>query len=179
VADFVRGCDQAKNWFFDRPRVLAMVAARKQRAMGRAGAFVRQRAKTSIRTRKKPSAPGRPPSSHTGILKRFIFFSYDAARQSVVVGPTKTNQVFFDAAFRPVTGTGPGALEFGGAVTLLEWFFAGRWQRADLRSRRRLASRPTRSRTVRMAARPYMRPAMLAELPKFAGLFRTPAGAAA
>ena len=58
-----------------------------KRALSKFGAFVRQRAKSSIRKRKKISAPGSPPSSHTGKLKRAIFFGFDKERNSVVVGP--------------------------------------------------------------------------------------------
>ena len=58
-----------------------------KRALSKFGAFVRTRAKSSIRKRKKISEPGSPPSSHTGKLKRLIFFGYDAKNYSVVVGP--------------------------------------------------------------------------------------------
>jgi hypothetical protein len=52
------------------------------------GAFVRQRAKTSIRKRKGTSPPGSPPYSHVGLLRKFILFAYDPTRNSVVIGPT-------------------------------------------------------------------------------------------
>jgi len=50
-------------------------------------AFVRQRARTSIRKRKGTSQPGSPPYSHVGLLRKFILFAYEPARQSVVIGP--------------------------------------------------------------------------------------------
>lgn len=58
-----------------------------KRALSKFGAFVRTRAKSSIRKRKKISQPGQPPSSHTGKLKKLIFFGYDREKKSVVVGP--------------------------------------------------------------------------------------------
>lgn len=145
--------------FFDRKAVVDALTAAERRVLSKFGSFVRRRAKSSIRQRKAVSKPGQPPSSHTGLLRNFIYFSLDRDRQSVVVGPVRLNQVQFDASFRPSTGTGPELLEYGGPAGVLEWFRAGRWQRADLRSRRRLEQRQTRRRVVRVEARPYMNPA--------------------
>lgn len=169
-----RGLEGLKQSFFDRMAVINRVEAAKLRVLSKFGAFVRRRAQTSLRKRKAVSKPGEPPSSHTGILRRFIFFSYDHATGGVVIGPMKTNQVFFDKHRRPVTGTVPQVLEYGGSITILEWqrFPGGPWERADLRSRRRLAERPLRYRTANIAARPFMRPALAAERPKFSELFR-------
>jgi hypothetical protein len=78
---------KAKGMFFSAPKVLGAVNKGERRALSRSGALVRTIAKRSIRKRKKPSQPGQPPSSHSGLLKRFIFFGYDPATRSVVVGP--------------------------------------------------------------------------------------------
>lgn len=49
------------------------------------------------RGRKKPkrpfasSKPGEPPRDQTGLLKRFIFFSFDDRTKTTVVGPAKLN----------------------------------------------------------------------------------------
>jgi len=61
----------------------------KARVGNRQGALVRTIARRSIRRRKKPSQPGKPPTNRTGTLKRFIFYSWDATTQSVVVGPER------------------------------------------------------------------------------------------
>jgi len=66
---------------------------------------VRTTARSSIRRRKVVSRPGQPPSSHTGLLKRFIFFGYDPARHSVVIGPV---------ALARSDGKAPSLLEHGG-----------------------------------------------------------------
>src|SRR4051812_25246821 len=95
---------QIKSMFFDRGKVLAAADAATRRVLSKFGAFVRQRARSSIRSRKKVSAPGGPPSSHVGTLKQSILFGYDAARKSVVIGPV---------AFRG-SGMGAAALEEGG-----------------------------------------------------------------
>jgi hypothetical protein len=149
--------------FFDKPAILNSVDAGTRQFLSKFGAFVRTRARSSIRTRKTPSEPGTPPSSHEGTLKKYIYFGYDQNVRSVVIGPEKTNQVFFNGDGRPVTGTVPEVLERGGEIRILEVFKYGRWQRADLRSRRSIAGLKTRLRTVKIEARPYMGPAFEAE----------------
>lgn len=79
----------AKESFFDKPRVLKRISRAERKVLSRFGAFVRQRAKTSMRRRKSISPPGSPPHAHTGLLRRFLFFSYDEKMQSVVIGPTR------------------------------------------------------------------------------------------
>lgn len=171
VTDTGRGVESLKGWFFDRPAVQRLADRAKLRVLSRMGAFVRQRARTSIRTRRAASRPGQPPSSHTGLLKRWILFAYDPAAASVVVGPAALNWVQFRGGVRARAGTVPEALEYGGGYEVLEVLRYGRWRRADLRSRRRLAGLPTRYRPVAIAARPYMRPALAAEVGRFPGLF--------
>lgn len=91
--------------FFDTERVMKKVDAATRRALSRVGAFVRTRARTSIRKRKDVSQPGQPPSSHEGSLRRLIFFAYDQSAKSVVIGPVP---------FRK--GEAPSLLERGGTV---------------------------------------------------------------
>ena len=99
------GIADAKRMFFDRDGLVQKTNAATRRALSKFGAFVRTRARSSIRPGKKPSAPGRPPRSHTGLLKKFIFFGYDPAAQSVVIGPARLNKSTFEAL---------EALEYGG-----------------------------------------------------------------
>jgi hypothetical protein len=96
----------AKGSFFDREKIKRSVDAGTRRVLSKFGAFVRQRAKTSIRKRKGTSAPGQPPYSHVGLLRRFIFFAYDQGRRSVVIGPTLTRD----------DSEAPRLLEHGGAT---------------------------------------------------------------
>ena len=77
-----------KNIFFDRKAVTGAVDRATRKVLSRFGAFVRTTARHSIRKRKAVSQPGHPPSSHVGTLKRLIFFGYDPAKKSVVIGPT-------------------------------------------------------------------------------------------
>jgi hypothetical protein len=163
------------SMFFDKPAVTKSVDRARITRLSKFGAFVRTRARSSIRKRKKVSAAGTPPSSRTGVLKRFIFFSYERQNDSVIIGPAKTNQIFFNHDGEPVNGTVPEILEKGGSITIREVQYPnGKWWRDDLRIRRTdhfLANAPRRMRTIQIDARPYMGPAFEAELPKAPGLW--------
>lgn len=134
-----------KDLFFDRQKVERAADKAKREVLSKAGAFIRQTARTSIRKRKGISPPGSPPYSHTGLLRRFILFGYDRDTDSVVVGPARISK----------PGDAPHALEFGG-TTEMEQSRRGRRVRVKARIRKR----------------PYMGPAMAKELPKFPTLWR-------
>ena len=76
--------------FFDGGIIVTAAERANRQALMRAGAFIRRRARSSIRKRKKVSEPGRPPSSHTGRLKGLILFAYDRMAETVVIGPMAT-----------------------------------------------------------------------------------------
>lgn len=82
------GIEQAKAAFFDTEKVLKAMDRAERKSLSKDGAFIRRRARSSIRKRNAVSAPGQPPSDHGGALKRFLLFSYDFAARSVVIGPT-------------------------------------------------------------------------------------------
>jgi hypothetical protein len=82
---------EAQRLFFDRAAVTSAADRRTRKVLSKFGAFVRQTAKTSIRKRKAVSEPGQPPSSHTGLLKRNIFFVFSPETRSVVIGPILLN----------------------------------------------------------------------------------------
>lgn len=164
----------SKAHFFDRP-VIREMDRKAGKVLSRFGAFVRTRARSLLNkkpTKNRPvSNPGEPPRRQTGILRQFVFFAYDPREKAVVIGPAKTNQVFFDRMGQPVRGTVPEVLEYGGQITILEALYdvpgkGPTWLRADLRSKRRLTELQKRMRTATIAARPYMRPAFDKELPK-------------
>jgi len=128
--------------FFDTPKVKRAVNRAKRRSLSRAGAFIRTRARTSMRRRRGSAAPGEPPHAHEGSLRRLILFAYDPAVDSVVVGPLG----FRNSAI-------PGTLEFGGKEVVK--------RRRTLKSGKRVIE----SKRVNIAARPYMGPALKKELP--------------
>ena len=134
----------ARGNFFDSAKVVKAVDAATRKVLSKFGAFVRTRARTSIRKRKGISPPAGPPSSHTGLLKKFLFFSYDADRKSVVIGPARLGSTVDPAALP--------ALEYGGRSSVVNR--KGR--------RRRISVRP----------RPFMGPALAAELPGLPAMWR-------
>jgi hypothetical protein len=132
-----------KDLFFDKKAVRDKVDAGTRRVLSKFGAFVRRTARSSIRKRKKTSQPGSPPSSHTGLLKKFIFFGYDPRKDSVVIGPVRLTQ--------KGRGEAPSLLEYGGTTTLTR---NGKRKRAKFRGR------------------PFMGPAFEKEQPKLPAMWR-------
>jgi len=130
-----------KQMFFDRKVVTSAVNRATRKVLSAFGAFVRTAAKHSIRKRKAVSHPGQPPSSHAGHLRRLIFFGYDPARKSVVIGPTP---------FRSEVEA-PPLLEYGG------------------RARRK--DRKGKKVTATYGARPFMSPAFEQEKTKLPALW--------
>jgi hypothetical protein len=133
-----------KDMFFDRATVVRAVDGAKRKVLSKAGAFIRTAARTSIRKRKGSAPAGKPPHSHEGSLRRLILFGYDKAADSVVVGPVGFKK-----------SVAPSVLEYGGDTVVL----------------RRRGGRLT-SQRVRIAARPYMAPALERERPKLPLLWR-------
>ena len=134
--------NQAKGLFFDRTAVTSATDRAQRKVLSRFGAFVRQGARTSIRKRRAISQPGSPPSSHTGLLRRNIFFVYEPIRSSVIIGPILLNGT---------SGEAPALLEHGGQTI-------GRRRK----KRVRMTYRP----------RPYMGPAFEREKPKLPAMWR-------
>lgn len=154
--------------FFDRVAVTTAMDRANAKALSRVGAFVRRRARSSIRRRKSVSQPGKPPSAHSSdsvaTLKN-ILFVFDRVNESVIIGPVKLNQFNRDAR----TGSNlplPQLMEFGGTIAIDEEQYKndpnGRWFRRD----RRQSPRPWkryRTRRATYAPRPFMGPALAAE----------------
>jgi len=154
---------KSKDFFFDSEAVVKAMDAASRKALSKGGAFVMRGARKSIKKAPKQlgrdasgkfvaegsrsSSPGQPPYSHTGLLRDRIFFAAVTApgRPSVVIGPERIAS----------GGEAPSALEFGGSSTVT----VGR------RGNRK-------RRSVRIAARPYMGPALEREAPKLPEQFR-------
>ena len=132
-----------KQMFFTSKAVLSATDRATRRVLSKFGAYVRRASKSSIRKRKAISAPGKPPSSHTGLLKRFILFGYDPTKRSVVIGPLRLT--------RGARGDAPRALEEGGTSRMV---------------------RRGRKKRVKIKARPFMGPAMEREKPKLPQMWR-------
>lgn len=136
------------NWFFDRSVVADSMSRAKRKALSRAGMIIRASARKSIKSAEMPSKPGQPPRDVTGLLRDFIFYAWDPVTDSVVVGP-ELKQARRAAYGLPV----PEVLEKGG-----------------LTRRKYSKSRPPRfGPWFRLAARPYMMPALerhISDLPE-------------
>jgi hypothetical protein len=186
---FGYGMAQFKQGFFDARKVEKAADRCTLRALSKFGAFTRRRARTSMK--RKPhdqhSLPGQPPYAHgAALLRTGILVAQEGGEgnRSVVIGPVKLNQRFFDGAGNVLADGVPFLLEYGGATTFFEEFIGDRWRRIDLRFAGNKAnvqalqggsetnqfqsnarrSRPTRKRTALIAARPYMNPAFNKEL---------------
>lgn len=131
--------------FFNTHKVVGAVDRATRGVLSRFGAYVRTRARTSIRKRKKASQPGQPPSSHRGLLRSGIFFGYEMGPRSVVIGPARLSGMSAEI---------PPALEYGGTT------------------KRRGKSRGKGRKRARIAARPFMTPAFQAEQPQLPALWR-------
>jgi len=146
--------------FFDARKVQLAVETGMRKKMARFGAFVRTSAKSSLRKRKGISKPGTTPTSWTGLLRKFILFSYDASSKSVVIGPVPFSS----------NATVPRLLEEGGTVQgdgREIWITndvgrdaAGKFVSGG-RTKKKLEG------TIVYEPRPYMKPARDRELPGF------------
>ena len=136
--------------FFDSPLVVRKVDRANRRALGKAGAFVRRRAKTSIRSHKGTSPPGHAPYSHKMHLRRLLFFALGPAHDTVVIGPLRFKK-----------GEAPNLLEFGGRAV-----------RQRLRSSGKLGPK----KVVVYKKRPFMGPALDAEIPNLPNRWRNSVG---
>lgn len=190
-----------KDAFFDRAAVIKRMDAARVKALAKCGAFVRRTARTLVRRRKRTSRPREPPSTHSEEPNlRTVLFFYDHSSDSMVVGPVKLNQV--EESWIDVKNTTvPAILEHGDRVTVHEWRFVNlaakddswdqnassqkfglqwrrrdkRWKNASRKRRGRMLSNlgtQTRTRLVSIKARPFMGPALKANIPKFPETFR-------
>jgi len=142
--------------FFNTAKVIRAMDRATRKALSRAGAFIRTTARRSIRTRKSTSKPGNPPHSHSGELRRRIYFSADLAAQNVVIGPVRFGK-----------GEAPRLLEFGG-TSFRQAAIPMDVCAAEIRSD--WGDRPVLRHTYR--PRPFMGPALEAEAPKMPDLWR-------
>lgn len=126
-----------KQGILDQQRITDAAEKASVKALAKFGAFVRTRARTSIRKRKKVSDAGKLPSSHTGLIRDHILFLVEARERNVIIGPMKLNGTKSPTALR--------ALEHGGPTLIMDH---------------------GKPRSVTIAARPFMQPAFAIELEK-------------
>ncbi len=151
--------------------------------------------------RLKSSQPGSPPFSATGILKRSIFYGYDRKVRSVVVGPVRlvgptkgeAPSVLEDGGITTIRGKtyspreflkhGYGPVVVGHANGRMTKTASGGAQRITrgrirtMRQARRAAQIHNevivgKKKRVRVKPRPFMRPAMAAEMKSLPAIWR-------
>ncbi len=132
-----------KGNFFDRDKVLKALDRASHKNLSRAGALVRTIAQRSMRytTKWTAHAPaGKPPLAHkqNPLLRKLLFFAFDAASKSVVIGPVRSRR-----------GVVPQLMEEGGEV---------RKGPRQIQLPNGLKVLPAR--TVRIAPHPFMGPAL-------------------
>lgn len=155
-----RSLARIKAAFFDTRKIERSLYVGIRKPMSRFGSFVRTASMRSIKKRKDISEPGKPPTNRTGLLKKFIFFSYDEKTKSVVIGP-----MLFRAG-----SVVPRLLEKGGSVPgngKVLWVTnpTSRDDKGRFVSEGR--SRVVVNGMMNYRPRPYMRPAFDKELPGF------------
>ena len=94
ASNFGQSLYKVKTLFFDSPAVLAAVDNATRKVLNRIGGMIRLTARRSIKkapSHKSVSKPGKPPLSHTGLLRNYIYYSFDPHSRSVVVGPAALN----------------------------------------------------------------------------------------
>ena len=72
---------------FDADKVVRKAKKANIESLGHAGAAIRLTARRSIRKRKGPSAPGTPPHTRKGQIKRAIVYAVEKREERVVIGP--------------------------------------------------------------------------------------------
>lgn len=160
-----------EKMFFDRAHVIARIGRENAKALSKAGAYIRQRAKTKIlRRRKTTSSPGQAPSVHakTGAyasLKNIDFY-LDKTYEELQVGPIKIHR-----SPRPdlnMNGqTAPQVLEHSGTIGFRESLISTGKNQTVWVSRRRKTRRTVlqqRTRNVKILKRPFMSTALDQEI---------------
>jgi hypothetical protein len=149
-----------KELFFDRDKVQAAVDRVTRDNLSKGAAYIRRSARESIKDRAQGrSAPGQPPYSHIGAKRKklnrarkaagldpvkggfqgvkHILFGFDPVARSVIIGPVSNRK-----------GTVTHVLEFGGSESVKQ----SRKGQVEMK-------------TIYIAPRPYMGPALRKEAP--------------
>lgn len=149
---------QIKQFYFDREKVIAQIGRQRARKMGRIGSFVRTRARSLLRRRKKSSEPGRPPSVRSKSKRatlRDIRFGLTMDGYGVVIGPA-----FFHSISGGTAKTVPELMEKGGSARITA--FGG----GDKLSFWEFPSAERRDINAHYEPRPFMGPALEMETEK-------------
>jgi hypothetical protein len=157
----------AAKSFFDKPAVTNAVDKARIKVLSRQGALVRKIARNSMRKKKKASAPGQPPRVILGQVKDFLYFVYDPTTKTVVVGPIKLGD---KSEALPTLERG-GEMKVSGLLDSRGRFVPLRFLPAVSRQKL-LQSGKLTTRFAKVAARPFMIPALEKAKPYLAGMYK-------
>lgn len=75
---------------FDTHELKRTIQKSGTKPLTRAGAYIRKSARNAVSRSKHSSAPGKPPHTRRGLLKRSILFGVEKERMTVVIGPAES-----------------------------------------------------------------------------------------
>ena|GEM_PF-3347178 len=130
--------------FFDREGLIRGVDDMDRQYQSRAGGLTRKIAQQSQRRSKRSADPGSPPRSHSGQLRKLLYYARVPSENSTIVGPAYLST--------KLSYSVPEKLEHGG--------------------RARIPDGKGGERTVTYRAFPFMFPALRKGAPQFAGFWR-------
>ena len=141
--------------FFDKEHIIALIGEANARQLDKTTAHLKVVAQRSMRysASRTYSAPGEPPRAHraTGAkVRKFLFNYYDPSTKSAVVGPEKLSNVRGKDVPRTLEKGGSSEVQTREVIRKTRGLFVGVL---------------VQSHTARIAARPYMGPALQQELP--------------
>ena len=77
---------KARTWF-NRERIVRATREGSIKSLGHGAAAIRLIARRSIRRGQEPSAPGKPPHTRKGQIKKAILYKVEKREQMAVIGP--------------------------------------------------------------------------------------------
>ena len=94
---------------FNKNQVISNLSRLERRALSRAGSYVAETARRSLKKSRRQSRPGQPPYSHTEKLRNMIRTAVDSNRVMAIAGVLRRYDVESE-------GLAPPALEHGGVT---------------------------------------------------------------
>lgn len=165
---------EVTKMFLRTDEIVKSVNRERMRRLVRAGAYVWRAQRNLIRKRNKPSQAGSPPHGHGDqLLRKNIFFHYDRAADSVVIGPALLNRSRPNRDGEPTRGTTPLVLDEGGSIFKLDYQASdGVWWRTSNRNSKWREGMPTRLVEMRIGPRPYKQRAIDSAIRALPSMFR-------
>ena len=205
----------AKGYFLDRGIVRKQVGEIAVKGLSKAGAFIKTTAERALRYRSRSSSPGEPPTSWRAgairpdgtrtkrgpLLRKFMFYAFDPATQSVVVGPAalpgkrqRTPSILerggeaLNSRRRVRRVGGSGEVEIGAAAAArgkattrktvkdasgkqVQVIYAYLWSGDQAARANRLNAQLYGPDEISIAPRPYMGPSLTKARPRIASMF--------